>query len=134
MAETRGNWIANNIRLLRAIPVPTGLLWFSERSPDCQEQYKTPFTFFGGFPQLVNRAMIDALRPHCDHYRECVTRRGMPQPLISRFSDKPTTIDSGTTRKELSTGKCETHNTYYPSPQMQQDAAAALLETCRRLL
>jgi hypothetical protein len=134
VAETRDNWVANNIRLMEEIPVPKVLFWFAERSPDYQEQYKTPFSLFGGFPQLVNRAMIDALQPHCDRYVECVTKRGMPQPLISRFTGKPTTIDSGETRKDLSTGKRETHNTYYPSPEMQQDAAAALLETCRRLV
>ncbi len=133
VAETRDNWVANNIRLLNEIPAPKVLLWFAERSPDYTEEYKNLFSLFGGFPQLVNRAMIDALRPHCEHYVECTTKRGMPQPLVSRFTGEPTSIEWGDARKDLGTGKRQTHNTYYPSPEMHEDAAQALMATCREL-
>lgn len=134
VAETRHNWVSNYIRLLQEISVPTVLFWFAERSPDYREGYNNLFSLFGGFPQLVNRAMVDALRPHCDRYVECATKRGMPQPLISRFSGEPTSIDYGQARKDLGTGQRQTHNTYYPSPEMHVDAAAALLDTCFHML
>lgn len=133
VAETRENWVDNSCKLLEKIEVPKILFWLSRRRPAYREGYDRLDRLFGDFPQLVNAAMIKSIRRHCDRYVECVTQRGSPQPLISRFTGEPTSIDYGAARKDLATGRRATHNTYYPSPEMHEDAALALRGACRRL-
>jgi hypothetical protein len=42
-------------------------------------QYQLPmWKIFRGFPQLVNKAMVDELKSAADRYVECVTSRGRP--------------------------------------------------------
>jgi hypothetical protein len=128
--ETRRNWIANFTTLLTAITVPKILLWFSTRQPNYEERFDHVDLLFGAFPHLVNEEMVSGLRPLADAYIEAVTSRGLPQPLISRFTAQPTSVE---TRPDLGT-QPTTHNTYYPSPEMHRDAADALEPVCRMLL
>lgn len=132
ISETRANYARDMRRLLADIKPPKILLWFSERYPDYRERYELPlWNVFRGFPQLVNRQVIEEIRSAADAYVECVTSRGMPQPLFDR-SGAPTTVafqdEAGRD------GMQSAHNHYYPSPEMQADAATALEETCRKLL
>jgi hypothetical protein len=131
IAETRSNWLRNFRDLLARIQIPKILFWFSERSPDYTEEYTEVDDLFGQFPQLVNAAMIAKLRPLADTYVECVSSRGLPQPLYDRASGAPTTMLN--IPRHLG-GEADTHNTYYPSPEMQEDAAAALLGAARSIL
>lgn len=133
IAETRANWVDSYLRLLGRIQVPKILFWFSKRAPDYRESYGDIGRLFGEFPQLVNADMIASIRGACDQYVECVTQRGSPQRLVSRFTNRPTAISFGEARPDLDTGRLETHNSYYPSPEMQQDGAKALRKACRRL-
>jgi hypothetical protein len=92
---------------------------------------------------MVNASMVKRVRPHADRYVECVTSRGCPQPLISRFTGEPVTVDLKTDRKQgaleqgaegpLYSGIWRA-NRYYPSPEMHVDAADALETTCQQLL
>ena len=125
VAETRANWIESFISLLELIQVPTVLLWFSTRAPEYEEAYSDVHALFGDFPQLVNHAMVEAVRRSSDDYVECVTSRGSPQPLFSRFTGEPAAFVN-------SRGEPQSHNTYYPSPEMHEDAADALTEACRK--
>jgi hypothetical protein len=59
---------------------------------------------------------------------ECVSSRGLPQPLFSRFTGEPASIEY---RADLG-GGTDRFNRYYPSPEMQVDAAEALVEPGRR--
>jgi hypothetical protein len=120
VAETRGRYVEEMCRLLRAIEVPKVLFWFSRRGPDYEERYDFAGNLFGHFPQFVNREMIEELARNVDLYCECVTSRGLPQPLISRFTGQPVTLNLGPAYPH--------HNNYYPSPEMQEDAARALAE------
>jgi hypothetical protein len=122
VAETRSNWLRHYRGLLARIEVPTILLWFSERSPDYSEDYSDVRKLFGYFPQLVNAEMMAELRPQAADYVECVTSRGLPQPLFDRTSRAPTTMVEPAEHG----GRTYTHNKYYPSPEMHEDAAAAL--------
>ena len=65
--------------------------------------------------------MLEQVRPHAAAYVECVTRRGSPQKLYSRFTGEPVTSPFA-------------ENSYYPSPEMQEDAAQALHATCQRFV
>ena len=118
VAETRRNYIAEMKQLMGWIRPPKLLFWFSQRTPDYQEAYGSAGAIFGEFPQLINRAVLDKLRPHAQFYAECISSRGMPQPTISRFTGKM--VDLGVAPQNPG------HNAYYPSPQMHEDAAAAL--------
>jgi hypothetical protein len=127
VAETRQNWAINYQDLLQKIKVPKILLWFSERKPNYKESYSNVYKLFGDFPQLVNAAMVDEIRKYSDKYVECVSKKGLPQPLVSRFTDKPTTVIDpwgGTWKK----------NWYYPSPEMHLIAANALEKACQQFV
>ena len=132
--ETRSNWVENYRRLLAKIHVPKILLWFSKRQPDYQERYSSLAKLFGEFPQLVNGSMVNEIKSLCDDYVECISDRGSPQLLIDRFTGKPTTINLAIDPDRPDVGGIWTHNTYYPSPEMQLDSANLLESVCRKYL
>jgi hypothetical protein len=133
VAETRETWIQNYRTLLEKVEAPVVLFWFAMRKPDYRERYIHVSTLLGGFPHLVNREMLEAIKTGADDYVHCVTDRGMPQRLISRFTGKAAKVDPGRLRKDMK-GRPWTLNSYYPSPEMHEDAAALLIPSCRRLL
>ena len=123
--ETRSNYAESYSRLFDQIHVPIVLLWFSRRTPEYTPSYANPERFFGAFPQLIDRATVDAVRVRTNAYVECVTERGMPQPLVSRFDGRPVEIDLSRDREDFR-GRRWTANRYYPSPEMHEDAAVAI--------
>ncbi|MGL5081745.1 MAG: DUF6473 family protein [Microcoleaceae cyanobacterium] len=133
IAETRLNWVNNFQLLLQKIQVPKLLLWFSQRSPSYVESYENIYTVFGQFPQLVNAQMIEKVRHYSDDYIECISNRGMPQLLISRFTGLPQAINLAYEREDLG-DKSSIYNDYYFSPEMQRDAATLLLPRCQQVL
>lgn len=144
IAETRASWLEDCRKLLEQITVPKIALWFSVRQPDYIERYLLLRTMMGKFPHLVNRPMWEALAGAADDAVTCVTDRGLPQRLYSRFSGEPTSINPGAGgRPDLRRGLAVTmggrlhrwtHNRYYPSPEMHEDAAKVLLPVLRQFL
>jgi hypothetical protein len=130
--ETRAAWIDSYRALFAQITVPKLLFWFSTRDPEHVDDYRSIPAVFGEFPQLVNREMVAEVRRLCDDYVECVTERGSPQPLISRFTGRPIAVDPSLDRPDFYQPGGWTHNRYYPSPEMHTDAADALFPKCRR--
>ncbi len=144
VTETRENYVATMVELLDKIQVPTILLWFSVRSPDYHEVYPPVWPrqlnrwleamskgklglwrrrheirvekFLGDFPHLVNRAMVNQLKPSCDRYVEYMGSPGLPQSLKT-YGGKPLAP-----------------NIYYPSPEMHQAVYEKLLPVCQTLL
>ena len=131
MQDARSRWVADYHDLLSKIEVPTVLLWFSERSPSYIPRYDSRKTLFGPFPQMVNQKMVDAVRPAATAFASSVSSRGIPQPLINRFTGEPAQIDLSEDNP-LYKGKF-TANTYYPSPEMQEDVVHALRDVCSEL-
>jgi len=144
VAESQASWLESMRRLRAAITVPVAFLWFSQQKPAAPawqellaEVGRPPAAelvhrMFGAFPQLVNAAMADEAAAMCTAAVNCVSERGMGAPLISRLTGKPIdAADYGTRGVEyvaLATGR----NDYYPSAEMHEDAAAALLGVVRR--
>lgn len=128
VAETRRNWIESHRRLAARIRVPTVLLWFSKRLPHYRASLRDLGSLFSEFPHLVDAPTLEAVKPHFGSYVECVTSRGSPQLLRSRLTGAPCSVDPSRDRPDLG-GEVWTHNHYYPSPEMHEDAAAALLAT-----
>jgi hypothetical protein len=133
VAETQTRWVESCFRLLSRIQVPVILFWFSKRRPDYTPSLRNISALFGEFPQLVDAKMLAGVRPRCQGYVECVTDRGCPQPLFSRFTGEPVTVDPSNDRPDLKESEPWTHNRYYPTPQMHEDAASALLPLLLRL-
>jgi hypothetical protein len=131
--ETRSGWIKNYSRLFARIKVPSVLFWFSKRPPAYIENLTNVETLFGEFPQLVNSQMLAELRPLSGNFVECITSRGSPHRLTSRFTGKPISVDPTLDRPDLRENSPWSHDPYYPSPEMHQDAAEALLGTCSML-
>jgi hypothetical protein len=128
IGEVRANWTKEMLQLLALIKVPKILLWFSERSPDAlPETFTTYRQAAGKFPHFVTRKMIDEIRDYADDYVEVVSTRGMPNRLTNRFTGEPARILLGDGAKPAS------EDPYYPSPEMHEDAHAALLAPVRRL-
>ncbi len=71
--------------------------------------------------------MIARLVPMADHFVSVVSTAGLPQPLLSRFSGQPTRVDPADDRSDLG-GRVWTHNRYYPSPEMHEEAADAVAQ------
>ena len=141
LAETRAAWVESYRALFARIEVPIVLLWFSKRRPGLHrsgravwwwQRYDNVHAMFGKFPQLVDPAMMRAIEGDVARTVTCVTDRGSPQPLFDRFTGEPTTIDTTDDRPDLA--DVWTHNAYYPSPEMHEDAAALLAPVCRALL
>ena len=131
IAETRDNYVLAMTQLLDAIKPPKILFWFSVRSPDYEEHLELPIDrLWGAFPHFVNRAMVEQLRSHADTYVECISRRGLPQPIFDR-SGNPTSFKGFSPSPSQVVMKTE--NWYYPSPEMHEDAAALLIPACREL-
>jgi hypothetical protein len=130
VAETREKYASAMTRLLDAIVPPTILFWFSTRSPDYEECMELPLTrLFGEFPQLINRAIVERLKGHTSLYVECISKRGLPQLVPGQHSGASAQDSSSTSQKRI-----VTRNLYYPSPEMHEDAAAALIPACQMLL
>lgn len=129
IAETRHNFVESYKSLLAEITVPKILFWFSVREPKYRENYENlsqAWQLWKAFPQLVNQEMIDQIKGDCDQYIQCISKRGLPQLLVSRFTGEPVTIANA--QGELK----KTHNNYYPSPEMHIEAANLLEPVCRK--
>lgn len=141
LAQTRQNWLQSSRELLEQITVPSVLLWISKRPPGLYrsnrakwwwQRYDGTQVMFGDFPQLVNASMVKTVRGMTTGYAQAVTERGSPQPLYSRFSGERVSVDMSLDRPDFP--ELFTHNTYYPSPEMLEDAAQQLAPVCKRYL
>lgn len=139
--ESRRDWVESYRELLAAITVPKILFWFSARTPDYRPKYHRQGPLLGRYPQLIDAATLQRIKPLADAYAECVSERGSPQPLVSRFTGKPVSVSLEADKKPVAEGEGASlykgtwsENKYYPSPDMQQDAADALVAPCREIL
>ncbi len=128
VTDLRNAWIRSSLQLIERIEVPVILLWFSKRAPAYLEGYATHSQLFGEFPHLVTPQMLAPLRSGAAAYVEAVTAAGSPQPLFSRFTGEPTTVNPANDRPDLAV-KPWSENLYYPSPEMHRDAASCLLNS-----
>jgi hypothetical protein len=126
LAETREQYVIEMTALLNAITAPKVLFWFSQRVTAYTAGYAEVRQLFGHFPQFVTSDMVSSLKPLATTYVECVTSRGLPQPLLHAVTGELVRLDLG--------ARYPYHNNYYPSPEMHLDAASALLGPVQRLL
>ncbi|MEX3011328.1 DUF6473 family protein [Hoeflea sp. TYP-13] len=120
--ETRENYTITFANLLAKIQVPKILFWFSDRSPDYEDNFNDPYAVLNRYPQLVNRRVFEDIKVHCDDFVEYANDIGMPQKLFPGDKD----IDGAQSRGGY------LYNTYYPSPEMHLDSAPAVISACRK--
>lgn len=128
--EIRSIYVAQMHALLRRIKVPKILLYWADRPVDYAEGTGTIGDFWGGFPHFVNRAVIDEISINAERYVEVIGRRGLPQPLFDRTTGEPVTMWP---EDQFPTVMLREHNHYYPSPEMNEDVAAAIIPAARTL-
>ncbi len=126
--ETRRAWVESHKHFLSRIRVPVILFWFSRRPVYYVEGFSDIPALFGEFPQLVNSRMVEQIIPLCERYIECISSKGSPQLLKSRFTGEPVMVDTSLDRPDFK--QQWTHNNYYPTPDMHEDAFKALYQTC----
>ena len=125
-AQSRGNWTTAYKKLLHRITTPKCLLWFSRRQPDdAPSAIGSVEDYLGEFPHLVNSRWLQPVIEAANEYTEVVTDRGTPQILKSRFTGEPISIDMTAGDDQLFDGTWS-ENSYYPTPEMNVDAARAL--------
>ena len=126
VSQTRQAYVASMQALLDAIRVPKLLLWFSVRAPGYSAAPGSLENLFSAYPQLVDQAVVDALRPKADAYVDCTGAAGMPFRVLHPVTGEPQALFSGRDDPSL--------NTYYPSQDMHDLAAEALHAEVSRIL
>lgn len=115
--EIRRGWIQETWELARRIYCPKLLLYVSKRPPAYEASPGSVHELAGEFPQFIDQATLDAVRPHFDGLAVCVSRRGSPHAVMK--DGQRVRIDMG--------GRLTDMNNYYPSPEMHEDAANVLV-------
>lgn len=127
IAESLQSWRASYKRLIDQLTVPVILFDFSTKSEDESVNFAatTRDEFYGSFPQFVDAPAIHDVSALCDQFVRCKSPRGLPHPLVSRFTGEPVKVDFAAMHGSMAE---EVHatNAYYPSPEMHEDAFSAL--------
>lgn len=129
IAQSRASWERDYRQLLSALTVPTVLLWFGVRSMEVHGEAirQVGSTSVTAFPQLIDGTDVRKIQGLADAMAVCVTSRNSGYPLVSRFTGKPVSV------KYPAVNLVEDVNTYYPSPEMHEDAAHCLLPVVQKL-
>ncbi|MDV6344903.1 DUF6473 family protein [Nitrosomonas sp. Is37] len=123
----RNEYLLKMKSLLQKLNSPKALLLISDnRHPDIETRdFGTNIhNFSSGFPHFVTNPMLSDLATYADYYIEAIGRRGLPQTLISRYTNEPESVFS----ISASHIKNKDINNYYPSPEMHCDIASSVLK------
>ena len=131
--ETQADWVASVQALLDVTRAPKLVLWFSKRAPRHRPRFHSVPALFGEFPQLVDERMLAAICSRADGLVSCVSSRGSPQPLRDRKTGALVVVHPADAGSGEDPHVVWTHNAYYPSPEMHEDAAEALVAPCLAL-
>lgn len=129
VAESLENYVLRYRELAGRIKVPSVLFYFADKDLDEPIDYAASDTLeiIGKFPQFVDTASVEAIKPLFNAYVECHSTRNFGYQLTSRFTGQPIEVDGGSMSSYAAGFKWST-NHYYPSPEMHEDAARALMD------
>jgi hypothetical protein len=139
ISESRASYVKQFSSLLKNIKPKKILFWFSVRKPNhtLSKKNKGYGEFYGQFPQLVNKDMVNTIRSYADCYVELASKKGLPTKFIDEEGDS---IDMEYSfRKKFApkdplANKTKSENSYYPSPEMHVQASDLLIPVCDRIL
>ena len=136
--DCRKNWLKNYRKLIEQIKVPVVLLWIShERRYEENIELDNEFgddgsAMYQKFPQLVDNTCVEPLIDLCAGFAICNSTRGAGQKLKNRFTGESVDLDSGVIHPHFKNTSL-THNHYYPSPEMHEDAATEIISTLKKI-
>jgi hypothetical protein len=148
--ETRASWLASSRKLIARLSVPALFFWFSRRERDyviddaairaqtaarARGEDGSHFidALSGDFPHFVDGPCARMVATLCDADTECLSSRGIGRPLVHRLTGEPIEVDMAVLGADFAQRR-HTHNHYYPSAEMHEDACAALLPAVREML
>lgn len=148
--EVRESWLETTQKLVSAIKVPVLFFWFSRRVADYEIDFEavreqaerrkqgadnSHFSdgLSGDFPHYVDGPTARAAIDLCADYAECLSSRGMRQPILNKRGEPVGKLSFAALGPEHK-DQWQSKNIYYPSEEMHQDACEALLPAVRRLL
>jgi LPS sulfotransferase NodH len=130
--EAHDAWSKAMLTIASACQGPKIILWMSERPMHYEMDFDDVNKIFGPFPQLVDEKCMHSVSAQFDSVVECISSRGMPQKIVSHFSNETIPVLFGGPNVESQ--YISTINHYYPSPEIHEDAASALEKTLTELL
>jgi hypothetical protein len=148
--EVRANWLETTRKLVEQLTVPVIFFWYSRRTADYDidmdairaqaelrknGQDKSHFIdgLSGDFPHYVDGPTARAAAALCNAYAECLSSRGMGQPIRNREGKALTGLSFAALGPEYK-DMVQLKNVYYPSAEMHEDACAALVPVVRQLI
>ncbi|MET0337358.1 MAG: DUF6473 family protein [Caulobacter sp.] len=152
LEETRQAWVDRSLEVISRLTVPVIFFYYSRRPADYtvdmdavmiqaekirsgEERGVFVEGLMGDFPHMVDGDSVRKVAAACAGYAECLSARGMGQELISRFTGKPIgDLRHGALGDEFVDLPQMSHNVYYPSAEMHEDARDALLPVIRKVL
>jgi Domain of unknown function (DUF6473) len=135
IAQSRANWETHMAALTAKITVPLIHFWFSPKPLDAPLDLSSTSVagIIDEFPQFINGENLGYTARAAIPLVCCFSRRNMNFALRSRYTGRGVQVDYAVLDRTGSTPSfVETHNIYYPSPQMHWDAAHVLSETIAR--
>ncbi len=128
--ETRQTYVNDYLQLIKLVAVPVILFYFSQRKPRYSINWKNKgiYSFLGQFPHFVDHKTIKEIKKKSTAvFAECVSKRGIPYTLKDKTGkEKP--LWNAASKKFI------WKHSYYPSPEMHEDAANVLEPFCRKIL
>jgi len=133
IAESQESWVTHYEELLARVTVPVVLFYYSVKAKGTNppRDAADANALLEPFPQLVEGDSIDTIAARCDEYVECTSTRNHGHQLVSRFTGEPVEVDNSVLDPRMVVRWKK--NWYYPSPEMHEDAAEALLPVAKRL-
>ena len=119
LAEIRLQYIIDMKEIANLTHGRNLLFYFSRRAPDYHARPYGWMPWSGDFPHFVDANLLAILRNAFSGYAEVVSTTGLPQRLVNRHTGAPIEVYPPT--------NVPSANTYYPSPEMHEEAAEALL-------
>ena len=133
--QSRTAWAEQHAKLLDSLKVPVVMFWFSGRSlGDSGAATRQVGSLEAtSFPQFVNGSDVAKIRGKAEAFVECTSMRGSGYKLRSRFTGEPVKVNHKMLGDRGSpVDLFDDNNSYYPSPEMQADAAKSLYDTVKR--
>lgn len=129
--QSRSSWRRDLELMLQRIDVPVIHFWFSPKQikksalSGISGSDAADIARLDAYPQFISEEDIAGL--DMDMLATCHSDRNMRFPLRSRRTGKILNHNWGRIRHKIDFDWYETHNLYYPSPEMHWDAATELI-------
>ena len=129
IAQSRASWRRDLEEMIERIRVPIIHFWFSPKSlgskgGEVGREAAIDISKLDDYPQFITREDLKLIEGQL--FATCHSNRNQRFPLLSKHTGEIVNLNWGYIRNRANRDWYETHNTYYPSPEMKWDAAEAL--------